>query len=298
VSSPVCKIFSMVLLGLATISIAQPSAAQCGPFMGVFGGTLKVGPLAGSPFQAVEVVTQTPKPRFLSPGFIFGPERIARDSQGRIRREKFFGLYDVESMTEAEHRAARRMITICDPVKEIWIRMDTVTKTAEIRHMPALRNKDGERVQPAICGVPMIPRFLGRNGSDAKIQELGHRTIEGLDTIGYRITRQRNQLDSGATLPPWVQEQWCSEDLGAEMLHVLNGTIGPRMGPGLSPGEDGVKSERQFKLTKIRRTEPDANLFEIPLDYKRIEPVQQKPMIVGNSGRVTVRTSPPLPADH
>jgi len=297
-TSPVCKIFSMVLLGLATISIAQPSTAQCGPFMGVMGGILKVDTVPGNPFQAVETVTVTPKTTFPHMGFFFGPERIARDSQGRVRREKFLGLYDIESMTEAEHRAARRMITICDPVKGLSIRLDTVTKTAEIRHMPVFHEsglpaKDGARKPMTACGAPMTPRFgpLSPNPEPSvKIEELGHRVIEGLDTVGYRITRPRLQLPSGGVLPPNVQEEWCSEDLGADILHFMEGgasaLMSPGVAPGVAPGAPGTPTKREFKLTKLRRTEPDANLFEIPFDYRRIEPVPQSPVVVGRSGRV------------
>jgi len=296
------RISSVVLVVVAVavmlIGWARPSAAQCGPFMGVMGGILKVDTVPGNPFQAVETVTLTPKPSIPHMGFLFGPERIARDSQGRVRREKFLGLYDIESMTEAEHRAARRMITICDPVKGLSIRLDTVTKTAEIRHMhvfteSSLPAKDGARQPVKVCGVPIAPRF-GRLSSEpdpsVKVEELGRRVIEGLDTVGYRITRQRTELPSGGVWPLSVQEQWCSEDLGADILHFMEGGVSSLMPPGAGPtlGTEAsvTPTKREFKLTKLRRTEPAANLFEIPFDYRRIEPVPQTPVVVG-SGRVS-----------
>jgi len=149
--------------------------------------------------------------------------------------------------------------------------------------------KDGARKPVTACGVPIAPRF-GRLSSEpdssVKVQELGHRVIEGLDTVGYRITRQRIQLPSGGAWPPSVQEQWCSEDLGADMLHFVEGGASALMGPGVTPGVAGTPTRREFKLTKLRRTEPDANLFEIPFDYRRIEPVPQSSVIVGRSGSV------------
>ena len=292
------KISSVFVVALSVIGCAKPSVAQCGPFIAVMGGILKVDTLPNNPFQAVETVTVTPKTPFQHMGFVFGPERIARDSQGRVRREKFLGLYDIESMTEAEHRAARRMITICDPVKGLSIRLDTVTKTAEVRHMHVIPEsgppaKDGARKPVMVCGVPMTPRF-GRLSSEpdasVKVEELGHRVIEGLDTVGYRITRQRIQLPSGGVLPPSVQEDWCSEDLGADILHFMEGGVSSLMPPGAGPtlGTEAsvTPTKREFKLTKLRRTEPAANLFEIPFDYRRIEPVPQTPVVVG-SGRVS-----------
>ncbi len=300
------RISSVVFVVVAVIGWAQPSAAQCGPFMGVMGGILRVDTVSGNPFQAVETVTVTPKTSFPHMGFLFGPERIARDSQGRVRREKFLGLYDIESMTEAEHRAARRMITICDPVKGLSIRLDTVTKTAEIRPMhvfpeSSLPARDSARQPVKVCGVPMTPRFVppSSNGDPSvhepgfKVEELGHRVIEGLDTVGYRITRQRTELPSGGVWPLSVQEQWCSEDLGADMLHFMEGGVSSLMPPGAGPtlgtGASVTPTKREFKLTKLRRTEPAANLFEIPFDYRRIEPVPQAPVVVG-SGRVSVGT--------
>jgi len=81
--------------------------------------------------------------------------------------------------------------------------------------------------------------------------------------------------------------------LGADILHFMEGgasaVMGPVVAPGMGPGATGTPTKREFKLTKLRRTEPDANLFEIPFDYRRIEPVPQSPAIVG-SGRVSVGT--------
>lgn len=86
------------------------------------------------------------------------------------------------------------------------------------------------------------------------IEELGHRTIEGFDAIGWRITSQASVVEATAEATMQrIHETWCSEELGAILLSVDGGA------------EDGPRL--QIALTQIQRTEPDPSLFDIPPDY-------------------------------
>jgi hypothetical protein len=91
------------------------------------------------------------------------------------------------------------------------------------------------------------------------IEELGHRSIEGYDAVGWRTTATTPVPNSSppATMQR-VSDIWCSEDLHAVLLQVVGAPDGPK---------------EEIALTKIERTEPDPALFQIPSDYTVSEDV-------------------------
>ena len=84
--------------------------------------------------------------------------------------------------------------------------------------------------------------------------------IQGFDVQGVRITTNRVGAN-GEPLLPTVREEWCSEELGALIVQVMNSP---------NPGY-----RREITLMNIERHEPDAALFEIPPDYTVLESVPE-----------------------
>ncbi len=82
---------------------------------------------------------------------------------------------------------------------------------------------------------------------------LGTKQMEGLTVVGRRFTATvlSGTKENGGTVDI-VDEVWESPDL---RLVIASRTTDPRSGV------------LDYRVTKIRRTEPAANLFEIPLDY-------------------------------
>jgi hypothetical protein len=90
---------------------------------------------------------------------------------------------------------------------------------------------------------------------DAAIERasLGTQRVEGIDAVGYRVTR---------TIPLWhagndrsielVDERWESPEL---KLVISSSSIDPRTGV------------IEYRLTNIKRTEQPSVLFELPANY-------------------------------
>lgn len=86
---------------------------------------------------------------------------------------------------------------------------------------------------------------------------LGERSVEGVKVIGSRHEFEIAAGEIGNEQPIRVRtEQWFSPDLGVvvESLH-----------------QDPMVGETSYRLTNIRRGEPDAALFTVPAGYTRHE---------------------------
>jgi myosin heavy subunit len=98
-------------------------------------------------------------------------------------------------------------------------------------------------------------RTISKASSDAnkKVEALGKQTIEGVEVEGTRSTRTIPTGEIGNTLPiEIVDENWYSPDL---QVQVMTKHSDPR---------SGVTT---YRLTNIRRSEPDRSLFEVPADF-------------------------------
>jgi hypothetical protein len=84
-------------------------------------------------------------------------------------------------------------------------------------------------------------------------EDLGTRTIEGLEAKGTRTTVTIPAGEMGNEKPlVIVTERWYSPELSTV---VMSRHSDPRMG------------ETTFRLTQVSRGEPDRSLFEVPADY-------------------------------
>jgi len=247
--------------GLLLLSIAPRAAAQCSMGSNYNGIALR----AGSPFQAEKTttVTQEAPSKFNSP--VRPPELVARDGQGRIRTELTGGKFQVEEGEGAGTESVQQMITICDPVSQKLVRLDTLSKTATIMTRTpgsprsGTQPQAGMQTQRAYCSMfaPML------SGGNLQREDLGHQSIEGWDALGVRTTGPMHTLLNGeGTAPTTTSESWCSEELGVMLLQVTQAT-----GP--------VQNKTEMKLTKIVPGEPDPSLFQVPPDYRVVERVPE-----------------------
>jgi hypothetical protein len=111
------------------------------------------------------------------------------------------------------------------------------------------------------------PKEITNSEGSKKIETLGRQTIEGLEVEGSRSIRAIPAGEIGNTLPiEIVDESWYSADL---QVQVMTRYSDPR---------SGVTT---YRLSNIRRSEPERGLFEIPADYisvvtkvqTRVEPI-------------------------
>jgi hypothetical protein len=165
---------------------------------------------------------------------------IARDSQGRVRRDMTgVGM----AVATVGGGTPPKIVFINDPVAGKSYILHPDSKSAE--QLPARhwgRNagaRDGMRNQ--------------RRQSSVVTTDLGTQTVNGVLAQGTRITRTIPAGQIGNEKPiVIVTERWYSPDL---QTYVMTKRTDPLMG------------DVTFQLTNVERQEPDPTLFEPPSDY-------------------------------
>ncbi len=168
---------------------------------------------------------------------------VARDSEGRIRREGTLGRIGPLQV------GGPNMIFIHDPVAKTAFMLNPDTKTAHVMKAPGMR------------ALHRQMKFMhgGAEGTNPekgqiKKESLGTQQIEGVTAEGTRFTRTIPAGAIGNDKPIDITvETWTSPD-----LHVLV----------LSKRNDPRFGETIYRLTNIKRAEPDASLFQVPSDFK------------------------------
>jgi hypothetical protein len=196
---------------------------------------------------------------------------VARDGQGRVRRE------------EVNESGAVTSITILDPVAKTTYVLDPVNRTAQ--SMPLLagaafkmatgtqvfswtaqsdqgmvdakRKVMAEQVASekaaANVSITTSARGAAAERATAHSETLGTQLIENVPADGTRTTRTIPAGQIGNERPiDIVSEEWYSKDL---QMTVMSRHADPRSG------------ETLYRVTSIQRTEPDPGLFQIPAGY-------------------------------
>ena len=206
---------------------------------------------------------------------------LARDGQGRTRRE------ETMSSVGPWKVPAKTVVFINDPVAQTSYVLDVNDKTAQVlprvKPMSAPAGGGGaagkmEFVQsvntnierkimvtdgPEVMERHVVVSMIGGESSDqAKTESLGTQVMEGVTVVGKKVTRTIPAGQIGNERPIEItSEVWTSPDLKMVVLSKRND---PRIG------------ETVYRLTDIRRAEPDHSMFEVPAGY-------------------TVKEAPPLP---
>jgi hypothetical protein len=199
----------------------------------------------------------------------------ARDSQGRTRQDAVLPPIGNLSAANAPH-----LVFIMDPVAQMSYTLNLTDKTAQKMPMPAsgaagpvtaaadgpggpkmLFVQSGGAVatgdMPLQPGIVMQRSVMVEDESQAKTEDLGSQTMDGLLATGVRITRTIPEGQIGNDKPiSIVTEVWTSPDL---KMVVSSMRDDPRMG------------QHTFKLTNIVRAEPDPSLFAVPSDFRVME---------------------------
>lgn len=226
--------------------------------------------------------------------------QVYRDGEGRTRRDQTLGAIG----PFAAAGDPPRTVLINDPVANVNYVLDPRTKTA--RKLPRMGahvrpgNKTVKNAQkpagqverteieiherkappapgfvfaaPAPYGGPVEMNLHGHTSkADSKTEQLGTRTVEGVQAEGTRTVTAIPAGQIGNEMPiEIVHERWYSPEL--QQL-VMTRHSDPRFG------------ETTYRLTNIVRSEPSPALFQIPGDYT----IKEMPRI--GSG-VNVRRAP------
>jgi hypothetical protein len=293
----------LVLAWLLTSAAAGPRAqiAPGGPNVIAFSSPINIdfmhGPIAfdgepvvGAPYtaEAVTDVVQT-----LADGNRIvrqSKAQLARDGQGRTRREQ--GLAMFGPFVNGPGGDEPRNVQISDPTTGTMVMLDLQSRTAH--KMPAppqmlIRNKleaaganvNVEKFEMAAAGagagalggvmferrVAMAAQSVaGTRVNDPVVEQLGTTFMEGIAVEGTRttITIPAGQIGNERPINV-VSERWMSPDL---KVLVMSKQSDPRFG------------ETTYRLTNLTRAEPAPQLFEIPADFKVIEPPINREMMI------------------
>jgi hypothetical protein len=265
------------LLFLATgMASAQMSTRAVATPAGVTNATV-TDALKNAPFSA-EVVTLYD--RTLDNGGHIHREtrgKIFRDSQGRMR---------TDSETPSAQPGAEKFehTTINDPVQRVIINLNPKLKTATIFHfakgvgptavgmgnvggapvnvapMQAATKSAEPKPTPGVSTTSKMSAMLTTTPVQTHTEALGSKYIEGVNASGTRTTRIIDAGSQGNDKPiVSVTETWFSPELKMTVL---------------SETDDGQSGHSIMKLVNITRTEPVAQLFQVPSDYavKETEP--------------------------
>lgn len=183
--------------------------------------------------------------------------KVFRDSQGRVRTQ-------TEATSPISGVESSENIAIQDPVLRVVIHLNPQAKSARVFHLtedPGTSVITNNGAVPAGPGngmrlTPQSPELAGSNSlvarGDSKpvVESLGLKLIEGVRAKGVRTTRTvTNSKGEPVTA---VTEVWFSPELQMVLLSISD------------DGEDGRSTMR---LTNIRRTAPNEELFRVPPEY-------------------------------
>jgi hypothetical protein len=231
------------LAGSALLACSLSAQEATEPSRGPDGGTrthvdgIQVLPVAGKPFSGRDNIEWT---RTLEDGSVVTTHLsalVARDSQGRIRRERVSFV----PANSNEQSKVMEMI-ILDPAEHT-----RTTCTIATRHCAITPYFTTVKFAPVPAG-PMDngTRYLTREG-------LGNNVMDDLNVAG---TRETLTIDAGAigNNQPVVttREFWYSSDLEIN-LSVTR--------------KDPREGTQVIQLVDLSRSEPDPSLFQVPADF-------------------------------
>jgi hypothetical protein len=285
----------IVLAGGLVLAIAGPAAAQdviyrfeqrgdgagaAGEFFtlpvppGGPGGLIqqRLGVLSVEPFDMAETVTNAPYSADIVTDVVqtladgnriehHNSASVARDSQGRVRREQQLAAIG-PILPQAN---TGRIVTIMNPVEGVHYSLDPMRKVAMRSPMPKGVQGGVARTQ-VIIGSAAVEGVAGRAATtdvdtivtrrapeQGRTEQLGTSTIEGVQAEGTRtvVTIPAGTIGNQAPIE-MVTERWFSSELG---VVVLSRRTDPRFG------------ETTYRLQNIARGEPSPELFQVPSDY-------------------------------
>ena len=247
-------------------------------------------PVIGAPYSA-EAITDVVQQLFDGNRIVRqNKAQISRDSNGRTRREQGFAMFG--PLVNGPHGNEVRSVQISDPATGSLVMLDLHGRTAH--RMPApprlmLRNKIAgingnaginvdkihvEKLEmalppPEARGGVMFNRVEALSAMRVEkpvIESLGTQFMEGVAVEGSRTTHTIPAGQIGNELPiNIVSERWFSPDL---KVLVMSRQSDPRFG------------ETTYRLTNITRADPSPQLFEIPADFKIIDPSRNHDVIM------------------
>jgi len=214
---------------------------------------------------------------------------VARDGQGRVRREELneagtvMSVMIMDPVANASYvldpasRTARKVALLRDnrfiPVPTggavRWAEgVIDPTGTVTIKGVPSSAAATTSPTTPVATAGEPKPKMVaggrgGGGGSNFQRESLGTQNVEGVPAEGTRTTRTIPAGQIGNERPIDIfSEQWYSREL---QMTISSRQSDPRTG------------ETTYRVTNLRRGEPDPSLFQVPSDYIVTEMMEVRP---------------------
>jgi hypothetical protein len=202
--------------------------------------SIYIPPVANAPFTATVVTEWT---RHLEDGSTITKKNhriVARDSAGRVYQER------------------RAFTPNGDQQQTALVQFEFSDPSSHTQYV-CMPNRVCE-VHSYYARTTLVANAAAESGSESlelNGEDLGHNTIEGLDTLGTRETTTIAPGTIGNDKPlAVVKEFWFSPQLG---LNLLVTRVDPRSGT------------EKFRVTDITQGEPDPKLFDPPSGFKVVD---------------------------
>jgi hypothetical protein len=230
---------------------AQDHAFAGGGFRPGFGpGHFEAGHklVTGEPYTATRKTTHVEK---LTNGATITHESTAteaRDSSGKTYR----ALQTVAGNGSATSGSTHVSYSVFDPVNRLAINWNSDRKEASVFHFSDSAATNHSRADASAQGESAAATGF-RHTSNAVVEQLGTKTISGVEATGTRSTITIPAGTRGNDQPLVItRERWVANDLGVTVLETVND---PR---------NGVSTT---EVTTLQRGEPSAALFQAPAGY-------------------------------
>lgn len=208
--------------------------------------SIVITPMTNAPFTAT---LDTEWVKSMSNGgtmTLINQRRVARDSKGRIYEERWALV-----PKSGKFKSFMTAIQIADPQTRI-----VYTCMMDGKHVcTAADYTDKAIAAKAIRGNRSAQ--LPNDDGFVNFEDLGDGSLEGVDTIGTRVTTTYNAGVLGNDDPFDIQrETWYSPQLGINLLSKISD---PRSGT------------QTFTISEITVSEPDAKLFALPDGFRAVD---------------------------
>jgi hypothetical protein len=167
---------------------------------------------------------------------------IARDSQGRIYNER-------REMVAEDFSGVPPLMSghIYDPTTKLNTFLDPSTKLARQSVFPG----------PAEATAQVRDGVVPVSSRGVQVQDLGTQSMEDVVVRGHLTTHTISAKASGTGKPVTVTDEiWYSDELHLNMLVKHDD---PRTG------------QQTVTITHVNRSEPAAEMFDVPADYKVVD---------------------------
>ena len=205
------------------------------------GGGIFVTPIPNAPFSGMVRVERTDNQPNGNAVQLWSERKIARDNRGRIYNEyRPFVPAATKTVPDAT------LIHLYDPLNRMTEYLYPQEKTYRmmILNRPPATDTPDDFASPAAAAPP---------SEFTRQEDLGYRTIAGLQAHGVRVTQTLTPAESGTGQEVIVtNEYWYSEALRLNLVTKHND---PRSG------------KVTMTVTQIDRSQPNAALFGVPADY-------------------------------